>query len=127
MSSMEEHQTEVLHGNMIRIPADFVRKLGIEKYIFLTEDPDNRTIIIFPEVPLRLIPAYRVDLPKSGRRRNRFTLPGSLLQSNSKSASFFFGKTITLVLHPEKRYIEIVPRITDEERRKNDSIKPQGS
>ena len=117
MFSIEEHKTQVLRGEMIRIPAPFIKALNLGKYIFLEEDSDSRTIIILPTAPLRLIPSYRVELSKSGRRRGRFTLPKGLLEPKPKSASFLFGKSITLVLHPEKGYIEILPRMTEEQKK----------
>ena len=35
MFSIEEHKTQVLRGEMIRIPAPFIKALNLGKYIFL--------------------------------------------------------------------------------------------
>ena len=127
MFSIEEKETQVLRGNMIRIPAAFIRELNLGRYIFLEEDPDSRTIIILPAAPLRLIPSYRVELSKSGRKMGRFTIPVGLLEPKPGPASFLFGKSIKLVLHPERGYIDIIPRMTEEQRKRHDNVRPKES
>lgn len=123
--SVDEEETSIKRGNRIKIPARFIDALNLGKFIYVIED--NLTICIFPEAPLRPIPSQRVELSQGyGRRRDRFTLPECFLHS-SLNASFIFGKTITLVLHPERGYIDIRPRMSDEQKKETNKIKPKGS